>query len=178
MGTKNKLESFITQSFGAFGKYLLGKSISCLIMVVVAGVVLKILGIKGAFWIGLLLGLGNLVPMVGVWIATAISAVIVLIQTVPDRPLVVLYLIGIAIVLQVLDEFIITPLVVGKTIDLKPLVIIGAVYLGGMLFGIPGMIFAVPAAAIIKIAYEIFFKRKDKDTTEQEMFEEDHGGEV
>lgn len=164
MEIRNKLIAFITQSFGAIGKYLLGKSISCAIMIVVAGFVLKGLGVKGAFWIGTLLGIGNLIPIVGVWVSMIISSVIVLIQTLPDQPFVVLYLIGTGLVLQVLDEFMITPIVVGKAIDLKPLVIIVAVYIGGWLFGIIGMIFAIPAAAIIKIAYNIFMKKKSEES--------------
>ena len=43
---KNKFLDFLTQSFGAFGKYVLGKSISCVIMIVVGGTVLKVIGVK------------------------------------------------------------------------------------------------------------------------------------
>ncbi len=176
---KNKFLDFLTQSFGAFGKYVLGKSISCVIMIVVGGTVLKVIGVKGAYWIGALLGIGNLIPVIGVWAAVIISAVIVLIQTVPDEPFKVLYLIGIALVLQVLDDFVITPLVVGKSVDLKPLVVIAAVYVGGWLFGIPGMIFAIPMAAVIKIAYDIFLRRKSLEEQQGEQDkEQDSGGEV
>jgi len=161
MEKQNKIVEFLTRSFGAFGKYILGKSISCMIMIVVGGSVLKFIGIKGAYWIGALLGIGNLIPVFGVWAAVIVSSIIVMAQSLPDDPFNVLYLIGIALVLQVLDDFVITPLVVGKAIDLKPLIIIGAVYIGGWLFGVVGMIFAVPAAAVIKIGYDIFFRKKE-----------------
>ena len=176
MEKKNKFVDFLTQSFGAFGKYVLGKSISCAIMIVVAGTVLKTLGIKGAYWIGALLGIGNLIPVAGVWAAVIISSVIVLVQTIPDEPFKVLYLIGIALVLQVLDDFVITPIVVGKAIDLKPLVIIIAVYIGGWLFGITGMVFAIPAAAVIKIAYDIFLRKKAADEQKTAKDAEENSG--
>ena len=176
---KNKLVDFLTQSFGAFGKYILGKSISCAIMIVVAGTVLKLIGVKGAYLIGVLLGVGNLIPVIGVWAAVIISSIIVLVQTVPEEPFKVLYLIGIALVLQVLDDFVITPIVVGKSVDLKPLIIIAAVYIGGWLFGIPGMIFAIPAAAVVKIAYDIFLRKKSIEAELSENDEgQDSGGEV
>jgi predicted PurR-regulated permease PerM len=179
MEKKNKFVEFITRSFGAVSKYVIGKSISCTIIVLVAGFTLKALGVKGAFWIGAIMGIGNLIPIFGVWVGIAISVIIVLIQSIKE-PILALYVVGIGIGLQIIDEFIITPLVVGKAIDLKPLVIIGVVYLGGVLFGFWGLMFAIPVAAIAKIAYNVFLKskREPEKIEEKETQEKIDGGEV
>ncbi len=162
----NKIIRFITQSFGAVGKYVMGKLIAMVIIIVVSTFALKFLDakiagdtIKGELWLGILMGIGNMVPIFGVWIGIALAAIIALVQALPDFWYLSLFIIGIGLILQVVDEFIITPTVVGKAIDLKPLIVMAAVYVGGWLFGLPGMILAVPVAAIIKIAYEIFLKK-------------------
>jgi len=180
MEKRNKFVEFMTQSFGAVGKYILGKLVAGTIITVVAGLVLRMLGIKGAFWLGAVMGIGNLVPIFGVWVGILISTIVVLIQTIPEEPLLFLAVIGIGIVLQVLDEFVITPIVVGKAIDLKPIVIIAAVYIGGMLIPFWGLIIAVPVAAIIKIAYNVFIKKKEEPEKVErgEKQEKVDGGEV
>jgi len=181
--SENKFVRFITQSFGAVGKYILGKLIAMVVIIVVSTLALKFLdakiahdSIKGELWLGILMGVGNMVPIFGVWIGIALAAIIALVQVLPDYWYMSLFVIGIGLVLQVVDEFIITPTVVGKAIDLKPLIVMAAVYVGGWIFGIPGMILAVPVAAIVKIAYEIFFKKQPNLPEEEPNEGENHGG--
>ncbi len=172
-GSDNKIVRFITQSFGAVGKYILGKLIAMAVIIVVSTIAIKFLdakfaedSIKGELGLGILMGIGNMVPVFGVWIGIVLAAIIALIQCVPDYWYMALIVIGIGLILQVVDEFIITPTVVGKAIDLKPLVVMAAVYAGGWIFGIVGMIVAVPVAAIVKIGYEIFLKKEKKEAEE------------
>ncbi|MEX1307900.1 MAG: AI-2E family transporter, partial [Eubacteriales bacterium] len=156
---------------------VMGKLIAMVVIIVVSTLALTFLdakisedSIKGELWLGVLMGIGNMVPVFGVWIGIALAAIITLAQVLPDFWFMSLFVIGIGLVLQVIDEFIITPTVVGKAIDLKPLVVMAVVYVGGWLMGISGMILAVPVAAIIKIGYEIFLKKKP------DVMESDDGG--
>jgi predicted PurR-regulated permease PerM len=179
MKKQNRIVEFLTRAFGAVSKYILGKLISCTIIVLAAGFILRYLGVEGSFWIGALMGIGNLVPIFGVWVGIIISVIIVLIQNIRE-PLLAVYVVGIGLLLQVIDEFIITPVVVGKAIDLKPLVIVAAVLVGGALFGFWGIVLAVPVAAIVKIAYSVFLKRRQPKVSAHETTneEDENGGEV
>ncbi len=63
-------------------------------------------------------------------------------------------------VLQQIDQWIITPLIVGNTVSLPPLLICLALIAGSMLWGAVGVIVAVPVAAIIKLFYVMFIQKK------------------
>jgi len=72
---------------------------------------------------------------------------------------------------QMVEGFILTPRVVGDSVGLHPVAILLAVLIGGMFFGIVGLILAVPAAAVLKVlwshseksyrASDIFNRKKD-----------------
>ena len=57
--------------------------------------------------------------------------------------------------IQQLEGNFITPRVVGSTVKLNPLIVIFSMILGGFLWGIPGLIFALPTVAIIRILFSV-----------------------
>ena len=110
----SKIVQFITQSFGAVGKYMMGKLIAMVIIIVVSTFAIKFLDakiagdtIKGELWLGILMGIGNMVPIFGVWIGIALASIIALAQSAPDFWYMCLFVVGIGLILQVVDEFII-----------------------------------------------------------------------
>jgi predicted PurR-regulated permease PerM len=61
------------------------------------------------------------------------------------------------LIIQLMDNVLIQPLIVSKSVNLHPLVIIFAVIIGGQFFGILGMLLAVPATGILKVfAIELY----------------------
>jgi len=124
--------------------------------VIVAGIlavlytaVLLISGVKPAILIGLVSGVLSIVPYLGFIIGFGTSLILAAVQYQDIlHPLMVVA--GFAIV-QVLEGNLITPKIVGESLGLHPTAVIFALLAGGTLFGIGGMIIALPVAAFVKI---------------------------
>lgn len=133
------------------GKWLQGQLLLALIVGLAVYVTLSLLGIKFALLLGMAAMILELVPTVGPVLA-AIPAVVLAFAQSPSLGLwvVVAYL-----VIQQLENHILVPIVMGRAVGLNPVVVILALLIGFKLYGIAGMILAVPVAAIIgEIIYE------------------------
>lgn len=129
--------------------YFRGQIIVAAILAVLYTAVLLISGVKPAILIGLVSGILSIVPYLGFIIGFGTSLVLSIIQFQDFlHPLMVIC--GFAIV-QVVEGNIITPKIVGESLGLHPTAVIFALLAGGSLFGIGGMIIALPVAAFIKI---------------------------
>lgn len=97
--------------------------------------------------LGLLAGLTEMIPIVGPFIGAAPAVLLAYLVS----PALALKVAIFYIVVQQLENHIIVPKVMGHSIDLHPIAIIISLLIGGQLFGILGMMVAVPAAALIKV---------------------------
>ena len=144
-----KTLSIIADIYHVIQSYLLG-------MVMVMGIVailntagLLFLGIQYAWFFGTLAALLILIPYLGIAIGSVIPALFAL-ATMDSY----WYALGIIIwfqVVQFLEANFITPNIVGGQVSLNPLVAIISLLLGGMLFGLAGLILALPLVASLKI---------------------------
>jgi len=154
---KNKIKAFITQSFKSTGKYFLGKTITSLLIIIICLIVYSLLDIKLIPIILILVFFTNFIPVFGPWIGTVISGVIVLFQS----PLQALYVVITLLILQIIEQFLLIPLIVGKAVDVKPLFVVVILILSSVFLGFWGVLFAIPLASIIKIGYTIFIRKED-----------------
>lgn len=154
MSTQNKIMRFISESISATGRYFYTKLLTSLIIAFSSYFIFEMLEIKLSGVLSTILGITNLIPVFGPWVGVILCAVIVVFQ----QPVFALYTSIIAILLQLLEQFLLMPMIAGKSLDLKPLAIILSLFLGSLLFGFWGVIFAVPVAAAVKIGYKIFVK--------------------
>ena len=99
--------------------------------------------------LGMMAGLVNLVPYLGLILGLVPSAIMTYIHTQEWLP--VLGVAGVFAFVQAIEGFVITPRVVGENIGLHPVAVIFAVLLGGELFGITGMILGVPVVAVLNV---------------------------
>lgn len=155
-----QVKTFVKKSVSVTLRYFLAKLLSSLLITVGCTVVFWLLGIPLALVWGLLAGIGNAIPVFGQWIGMglAIGGVWITMQDWKYA----LYALITLIVLQILEEFVFEPLIVGKSTSIKPILIIIIMLLAGAFCGFWGIVFAVPAAACVKLAYEIFWlKKKD-----------------
>ncbi|KUK55714.1 MAG: hypothetical protein XD77_0326 [Marinimicrobia bacterium 46_47] len=110
-------------------------------------------GINYIFLIGIWAGFANLIPYVGPT-AGAIPAVLsVLISQPPNTLFIVILVIGVFVSVQFLDNNLVSPYLVGKSVELHPLIVFIVLIIGGNLMGLLGMMFAVPVAGIIKVTF-------------------------
>jgi len=156
---KNKFLMFIKQSFISTGKYFIGKTITSLIIIVICLITYLLLGIKLIPVILIIVFITNFVPIFGPWVGTVISGLIVVFQD----PLLALYVIITLLLLQIIEQFLLIPLIIGKSIDLKPLFIVLILIVSSIFLGFWGVLFAIPIASVVKIGYTIFIKNHNKD---------------
>ena len=131
------------------GNYLRGQFADAVVFGVLTTTVLWLLNIKYFLFIGAFAGLANLIPFVGP-IAGVLPAVVVAVLDTGD---VVRggYVVLAFVVLKLLDDTVVQPLVVGKSVNLHPMLVAVAILIGGQMFGILGMLLAVPCAGFLKV---------------------------
>lgn len=131
------------------GGYLRGQFFDALIVGILAIIALWILDVKYFFLIGIFAGLSNMIPYVGPLVGGS-AAVLVVLMT-GGSGITMLLVVAAFLIIQLADNVLIQPLVVARSVDLHPLLIIFSVIIGGQFFGIMGMLLAVPATGIIKV---------------------------
>ncbi len=153
-----KVADLVSEFEKLIGKYFKGMIIVGLILSVLYSAVLKIVGVDHGILLGVITGMGVIIPYVGFGIGLFVSLFITIIQFQDfAHPLYVL--IGFTIV-QMMESFVITPKIVGDSLGLSPIVVIIALLIGGSLFAIPGMLLALPMAAFIKILIDRYILKK------------------
>lgn len=136
--------------------------IEIIIVGVLTAIVLSVIGVNYSILIGLLAGLANMVPYFGPFfgVVFAISSVILTGQDLS----IILYVIFGMWGVQVLDNNIIYPIVIGKSTNIHPLYVFLTVVAGGYLFGVLGMILSVPIVFIVsEISKELYSSLKKYD---------------
>lgn len=124
------------------------------------GVGLYIIGVNNALPLGVIAGLGHLVPYFGPVIGGVPAIIVALIQT-GDLSLAP-FIILLVVITYMLDNGFVQPYVFAKSVDMHPIIIILLIIAGSQLFGILGMLLAVPTASVIKTAAkEIYFAFKN-----------------
>ena len=135
----------------AFSGYIRGQFTDGIIMSVIISVVLGIMGIKFPLIIGIISGLSNIIPYFGALIGFLLSVFMALVNGDVSKA----FIVGIVIiVLQQIDGYVISPKVLEHSVKLNPVVIIIALAVGGKLFGLIGMVLAIPFVRFLKIKIE------------------------
>ncbi|WP_246001088.1 AI-2E family transporter [Oceanobacillus piezotolerans] len=158
---KNFVKGFIPHKFvgktsevihaidDSLGKYIRGQLIVCLFVSITSMLIFKLLDLEYALLLAIVMGITNIIPYFGP-ILGAIPAVIIAYTTTGQIKLIFFVLIGI-LVIQIIEGNLLSPYIVGKSVAIHPVAIIFALLLGGELFGVIGLIFAVPLLTIGKV---------------------------
>lgn len=136
------------------GAYLRGQLLLIVIMSVAAFIVLLVLQVPYALPLAIMTGFFEILPLVGPAVAATLAAVAALSGPGPSAALavVVAYLI-----LRQLEDQLVMPFVVGRAVELHPIVTIFAVLAGGAMAGALGMLLAVPVAAAIRVILDFLY---------------------
>lgn len=138
-----------------FRQFFVGQFIEAIILGVLCFIGMTILQLPYAGMSGVLVGVTALVPIVGALIGAGVSAFIIFTES-PMQALVFLIFL---VLLQQFEENFIYPKVVGNSVGLPGIWVLAAITVGGSLWGIAGMLVAVPLAAT---AYKLFFEELEK----------------
>ncbi|MBR5468723.1 MAG: AI-2E family transporter [Firmicutes bacterium] len=154
------ITSFFKDITVVFSGYIAGQMIDAMIMACLFSVCFYIAGIKYAFVIGVFSGALNIIPYVGAVSALILSSLVALVSGTPVKAL---YAAVVVLVIQQIDTAIISPKVVGSKVKLHPVIVILSLSVFGNLFGVWSMVFAVPAAAVIKLNFDrLYILRRNK----------------
>ncbi|HMW92153.1 MAG TPA: AI-2E family transporter [Candidatus Obscuribacter sp.] len=147
---------------GRLGGYVRGQLLVSLAVGTIIGIGLFLVGIKEALVLGVVAGFMNLVPFVGS-LATAIFAILIgFNQSLTTGCLVIL----VFACEQWLESNFIVPQLLGKQVDMHPLVVLFSVLIGGSLLGLSGALIAVPlATASLYLAEELYLKKMEPENS-------------
>ncbi len=126
----------------------------------VMGLGLYFIGVNNALPLGVIAGFGHLVPYFGPVIGGVPAIIVSVIQTgdFSQTPFIILLI----VITYTLDNGFVQPFVFSKSVDMHPIIIILLIIAGSQLFGVLGMLLAVPTASVIKTAAkEIYFALKN-----------------
>ena len=141
---------FVQEYDVALGRFVRGQLIEAVLVAVLTTLALWVLGFPAAVLMGVIAGLGNLIPNLGLFLSIIPGLFVAL--TAPDIGSALLKLIGVFAVVQFIDSSITGPRIVGGSVGLNPVWVMLAVLVFGQLFGIMGMFLAVPIAVFLKMA--------------------------
>jgi predicted PurR-regulated permease PerM len=141
------VQSIVRQSGGAVSGYISGNLAISVIAGVTTFILLEILGMPYPAALALLVGLLDLVPLVGATLGAAV-VIFVALFVAPWKALILLVFF---LVYQQFEGSVLQPMVYSRAVHLDGLTIFVAVLVGGLLLGIPGALLAIPVAEIIRI---------------------------
>ena len=156
--TCKNIARYFNRTNEIFLKFLASQLLDGIVVGILTTIAMKILGVKYAVLLGIMIGLFNLIPYFGAIIAVIIATLITFITGGFYQAI---WMIAIVTILQQIDANIINPKIVGESLKISPLLVIFAVSIGGAYFGILGMFLAVPIAAVLKLFIGDFIDYKN-----------------
>lgn len=150
--SQDKVHETLNKIYTVVQSYLLGLVTVMAIVAILNTVGLMVLGVPYAWFFGTLASLLMLLPYIGIAIGSILPALFAL--ATKDS---YWYAIGVVAwfqVVQFLEGNLITPNIVGGKVSINPLMAVIAILLGGMLFGLAGLILALPLTAVIKVLFD------------------------
>ncbi|MCE9500714.1 MAG: AI-2E family transporter [Leptospira sp.] len=136
--------------------YLKSLVIQGLIMAAIVSTGFYFIGLDHFLVFGLFVGIANSIPYVGPILGAVPPLVFTIVDNNPNTGL--LGVLGVIAVGQLVDNILVQPAIIAKSVSLHPLIMIGGVVVGGEIFGLLGMLFAVPVLSIMKVSIGILYK--------------------
>jgi len=159
--SENKLKKSLTTINNLLSRYFIGLVFQITILFIIYSIILAIFGIENAVVIAFLCALLNLIPYIG----PLIGGIIMLFLSMSSNlgqdfqtvilPTTIYVMIGYAIA-QLIDNFLSQPLIFSNSVKSHPLEIFLVIMIAGVLFGVTGMIVAIPTYTAIKVILKAF----------------------
>lgn len=147
------------------GGYVRGQLLLMFLVGVLTTISLALIGLEFAFLLGIIAAILEIVPIVG----PILSAVPAIIIAFAKNPWFALYVLGVYLVIQRIENSILAPLILGRFLELHPIIIISAVLISASTLGVFGVILSPAiAASIYVLVQELYLKRINIQEKESE----------
>ncbi len=155
-GREPEIEHWLHSLRNVVGGYIRGQLITSVVISVFTFIVLLAVGVPNAAAFALLAGFVDIIPIVGAVIAVVMPTLAAF-QESTTQAIIVLALL---LAYQQFEDRVLTPRVYGQTLNLPPVIVLVAVLIGGQLFGIPGVLLALPAAAVARVVLDYYLEQR------------------
>ena len=162
-GARPKVSRVLARIGVAISSYVEGLWKLSLLSALSVTIVLLVLGVPYPLVFGLIALLAETIPVIGPMISAIPAIFVAYTATTPNTALLVAVF---YIVYYTMDSQMLQPIIMGKKIKLHPVVILLALMIGGKLFGILGMLFAMPVAAVYRVLYDELWHYDGEDIAE------------
>jgi predicted PurR-regulated permease PerM len=132
-------------------QYIIGLLLEMLIVASVACLAFWIIGVKYFALLGIITGLFNIIPYIGIFTALLLSTLITFATGAVTKALIVAICV---LAIHAVDSNFLLPMVVGSKVRLNALITFLGIVLGEMLWGLSGMFLSIPTIAILKIIFD------------------------
>lgn len=146
---QDEMKEVITSATKVSQQYLLGMSKMIVLLWIMYGIGFSAIGVENAIFFAILCGLLEIVPYVGNITGTILTVLVTAIHG--GNPTLIGGIIVIYIFVQLIQGWVLEPLILGPQVKINPLFTIIVLVIGQLLWGIPGIILAIPLTAILKI---------------------------
>ncbi len=147
-----KMLNFLADCSKILSLYLKAQMKICVIMSIYYSIAILSLGGYFGLFLGIIAGISVAIPFVGILSSFILTSVVTIFYLGMGHH--VTYVCLIYFVGQILEGYFITPRIIGEKIGLKPIIMIVAVIAWGKVFGIIGVMLAIPATCVAKVAIE------------------------
>jgi predicted PurR-regulated permease PerM len=162
-GQRESTSQLITAMSTKVGAYIVGQSVLCLVIGILALAAYLLIGLPDALVLALAAGVLEAVPLVGPLLGAIPAAVVALSISFPKLVLVIVA----TLVIQQVENAVLVPRVMRKAVGVNPFVSLLAIFAFSSLFGIAGALMAIPLVAIIQLLFDRFIFHPD--AAEQEV---------
>ena len=147
-----------------FSGYIRGQSMDAILVGAVVSIVFSLMGMKYALVIGLLTGVGNLIPYVGPILG---YGSVIIVNLLNWNPTMLIWGLIVLQVIMTIDGNIINPRLLAGTIEIHPLLVVASLLAGGAIGGLLGMLLAVPVGAFLRLQFEKWLAKKQPPTDDE-----------
>jgi putative permease len=141
--------------FIAVQSFIRGQMVDALAVGILTSIGLAIIGMPFFIVIGIIAGIGNLIPYFGPLIGFIPAFLSLLLSPEGLTVVAIVKVVVVFTVVQFIEGTFVYPIAVGKSVNMHPLVVIIGVAVGGQIGGIPGMLMVIPVIAIAKVTVEV-----------------------
>lgn len=143
---------------GVLRSYVQGQVLISFLLAVMMLIGYLIIGLEYSLLLAIFAFFMNMIPFIGPWVSLVPAVIVALIQD----PVLVIWVAVITLIAQQVESNLITPNIMGKSLDIHPLTVISLVLAAGNIAGFIGILIAIPTYAVIKVIVQnIYHERKN-----------------